>query len=88
MSTTHKSKSVKCPFYRTDSSCKILCEGLIGNETSTHTFKTKNDKDIYINRFCCRRYKDCRHYLTLMISEYYDDSTIVDINKFHPNARR
>lgn len=83
MSTTHKSKSVKCPFYHTDDPRKIVCEGLLGNLTDNHIFSDKKGKADYINRICCRNYKNCRHYLALMLSEYGDDNIDVDISNFN-----
>lgn len=83
MSTTRKSKSVKCPFYRTDEACKIICEGLFGNVSVHHIFINKREKTDYINNYCCRQYKNCRYFLSLMLSKYRDEDDNVNYSYFN-----
>lgn len=54
------SKEVDCPFYHSEDSQKIYCEG-IKDGTSLHlAFGDSNERKAYRNQYCCNEFGECR----------------------------
>lgn len=72
-SGSYKQVYVQCPFYKyDDGSRRIVCEGIIGEDSSTGViFKRKSDYAVQISVFCCKNYQKCEVYR--MLSRNYED---------------
>lgn len=63
-----QAKFVKCPFYRTNNTNKIVCEGLAKGNTINLVYESQADRAKYMKEVCydilgCR---DCPIYILLM----------------------
>lgn len=65
---------VQCPFYQYDDGRRrITCEGILDKGILTLTFRTRNDFETQIGKFCCRYYKNCEIYRMLMENKYDEE---------------
>lgn len=65
MSSKYKEDAyVQCPYYRKEALTDVRCEGMCGSHT-THTFKTKKDKQEFKENFCSGFYWNCPCFITL-----------------------
>lgn len=67
-----QAKFVKCPFYRTNDTNKIVCEGLAEGSTIHLSYQSQTDRAKYMKDVCydvlgCR---DCPIYIMLMQTKY------------------
>ncbi len=62
MATSYNSVNVKCPFYITDDSKSITCEGFKTGCDTRNRFKNKNNKDVHMEEHCQKDYKKCGIY--------------------------
>jgi hypothetical protein len=59
---------VECPFYITNKTNQIYCEGAIPNAENRFVFKSMKAKSDYIKNVCsCNQGKKCLHYRAMMI---------------------
>ena len=70
-----QAKFVKCPFYRTNNTNKIVCEGLTEGNTINLVYESQTDRAKYMKEVCydvlgCR---DCPIYIMLMQTKYEED---------------
>lgn len=70
-----QAKFVKCPFYRTNNSNKIVCEGLSKGNTINLVYESQVERAKYMKEVCydilgCR---DCPIYMMLM--QKYEEDT-------------
>ena len=69
-----QAKFVKCPFYRTNNTNKIVCEGLTEGNTINLVYESQVERAKYMKEVCydilgCR---DCPIYIMLM-SKYEEE---------------
>lgn len=60
MATTYKDVEVKCPFFNSQSSTSVVCEGPTNNTKLKVLFYSSEQKDVYMRLRCCNGYKGCR----------------------------
>ena len=70
-----QAKFVKCPFYRTNTTNKIVCEGLAKGNTINLVYESQVDRAKYMKEFCydllgCR---DCPIYL--LLDQLYEEES-------------
>jgi hypothetical protein len=58
--TAYASKRVLCPYYLAETQQDIKCEGVEESASSRLSFKCREDKKSYQERYCCNVWKDCR----------------------------
>ena len=56
----HISNEVLCPFYHSEDSNRICCEGLEEDSTIHVVFSSSKRKTAYSRRYCCSEYKACK----------------------------
>ena len=56
----HISNEVLCPFYHSEDSYRICCEGLDDDSTIHVVFASSVKKTAYSVRYCCQNYKACK----------------------------
>lgn len=56
----HISNEVLCPFYHSEDSNRICCEGLEDGSTIHVVFASPTKKRLYSRRNCCEEYKACK----------------------------
>lgn len=67
------SQDIKCPYYKSDVSKKINCEGVI-TKFCTQTFKSEKMKELYKEKCCCSYdYKKCPY--CKMLDQNYKSQT-------------
>ena len=68
-------KSAKCPFFKTNESRTIICEGVADGTRLCLAFKKGDDKAEYKDRYCDQiaNYTNCR--VAKMLTEKYDTQT-------------
>ena len=54
-----------CPFYSSDGSLKVICEGLIDDSNTIHEFKSKEAAAIFFRKYCCDNFAKCPFYKIL-----------------------
>lgn len=60
--------AVECPFYITNKTNQIYCEGPIANTENRFVFKSMKAKSDYIKNVCsANQGKKCLHYRAMMI---------------------
>jgi hypothetical protein len=59
-SATYASKRIVCPYYMSEAQQAIKCEGVEESASSHLTFKCREDKRDYQEKYCCGAWKDCR----------------------------
>ena len=64
--------TAKCPFYLTDSTFSITCEGLYDYSYLGLRFNAQADKNKQTKLFCCEEYNKCELYKLLMRAKYSD----------------
>jgi len=72
-SGSFKQVDVQCPFYKNDGGKRITCEGLVDKSNISLGFLNWSDYEIHMRTFCCKHYKNCEIYRTLM-RKYEDDN--------------
>lgn len=55
----HVSNEVKCPFYRSEDSFRVCCEGQDDHSSYHVVFRSSADKSKYSSRYCCKDYGKC-----------------------------
>jgi hypothetical protein len=65
------SSYVLCPFYHSEDSQKLYCEGVMSGTSIHLAFDTPYNKKNYRNKLCCRDYSRC--YINRMLEEKYRD---------------
>lgn len=56
----HISNEALCPFYRSEDSHRVVCEGLV-NASSIHVvFQSSTKKQEFCRKNCCGNYKACK----------------------------
>lgn len=50
---------VQCPFYRFDDRRRIVCEGAAQGAISIQMFKSREECEEHMLRFCCSSYECC-----------------------------
>lgn len=56
----HISKEALCPFYHSEDSNRVCCEGIEEGSTIHVVFQSPNKKKAYSRRYCCGDYKACK----------------------------
>ena len=56
----HISNEVLCPFYHSEDSNRVCCEGLEDDSTIHVVFQSSRKKTAYSTKYCCERYKSCK----------------------------
>ena len=79
MPTSRTDVRVKCPFYQYDDSIskggiqRIVCEGIVPGSVLMSCYKTKKDRNIQLDTFCCEYFDRCEIYRMLMDAKYTDE---------------
>ena len=59
---------IECPFYIKEGTGFITCEGILEKTSTTHRFKSKDEKISYEQRCCCvNGGRKCPHYRSLSV---------------------
>lgn len=66
MPNNYGQQDVKCPFYKSDDTRGISCEGLTEESILHLIFKMKLPKRKYKSRYCDSHYMSCEIYQMLM----------------------
>lgn len=69
MPVSYRSVDVKCPFYIFSSTNRMKCEGVDKTNRIHLVFGDSERARDYLNRYCCKNYKQCRIYR--MLDEKY-----------------
>lgn len=65
MSTDYGSVNVKCPFYLSEESNKIFCEGLEKGSRTALEFRGKQFKENVKDRYCSGDFEKCKLYYVI-----------------------
>lgn len=67
------SGKVLCPFYKDAPNGKqsVICEGVESNSSIRLSFGGKVHCSLYMDKFCCKNYEQCR--VAQMLYKKYDD---------------
>ena len=71
MATTYKDVDILCPFFKELSKRSISCEGLTDDSILKLWFSSPKSKDLHVEVFCERRYKNCEIYT--MLEKKYEE---------------
>lgn len=80
MPTNWDTVNTKCPFYFTESSHTITCEGL-ECQSDLHNFVIKQNKDRHKKRYCNNCYHQCRYCKALLQLKYEEKSAAESTKK-------
>lgn len=69
MPTPRAAKSVKCPFYHTHDSNRIVCEGLMDRNTINLVYESQVDRVNHLQQVCSDIFacRDCPVHMMLML---------------------
>jgi len=71
--TSWRSACAVCPFYRSDTSTTITCEGLSDDSVIKLIYQNRSSCDIQYDTFCSERYSNCEIYCSIVDARYADD---------------